>query len=322
MMRILLVLGALLGVSACTVDERALVPPTVDEDPSLPAIEVNGTRLHAESIGDPAKPLVVFLHGGPGVDYRSMRPLKAIADDGYHVVFFDHRGAGLSRRHSDCDAFAGDAYLHDLEAIVDRYGGSATAPVAFVGRSWGAMYATMYVNRHPERVRALVLAEPGAFTRPELDDYLSRLMKVGVFSEEFKDAAEARRFLTPDDHAREDFLAVLASAILDEKMGMDPNRPEPHWRFGAAAQRCSLKVAGDFDWTQHLAEYRGDALFLHGEKNQVHTLEHQQALAAHYPRSHVVTLKGVGHDLLFNAFDESIALIREELRAGFAGGAP
>lgn len=319
--KLLFTVALLVGLSCCTVDEQALVPATVDEDPSLPAIDIDGTRVHAESFGDPQKPLVVFLHGGPGADYRSMLPLRAIADDGYHVVFFDHRGAGLSRRYSDCEAFAGDAYLHDLEAVIDHYAVSSTAPIALVGHSWGAMYATWYVDRHPERVRSVVLAEPGAFTRPELDEYMSRLMKIGVFSAEFEDASAARRILTPDDHAREDFLVLLSSRILDDKLGVDPNRPEPKWRYGAAAQRCSLKVAGDFDWTTHLASYRGRALFVHGERNRVHTLEQQTSLAAHYPNARLVTLNGVGHDMFYNAFDASLTLIRGELSAAFAGGA-
>ena len=48
-----------------------LVPKTVMEDPLLPRIEVNGTLLHAESFGDIHDPVIIFLHGGPGSDYRA-----------------------------------------------------------------------------------------------------------------------------------------------------------------------------------------------------------------------------------------------------------
>src|SRR5262245_42590754 len=87
-----------------------LVPRTVIEDPSLPQIQVNGTHLHAEAFGDPAAPTVIALHGGPGADYRSMLKLKALADEGYRVVFFDNRGAGLSQRH-DSDTYKWGTYL-------------------------------------------------------------------------------------------------------------------------------------------------------------------------------------------------------------------
>lgn len=49
-----------------------LVAPTVDDDPSLPALEVNGTRLHVEMRGSADAPVLLFLHGGPGGDYRYM----------------------------------------------------------------------------------------------------------------------------------------------------------------------------------------------------------------------------------------------------------
>ena len=47
-------------------DPGLLVPKTVDEDPSLPSIFVNGTQLHAETYGDPHNPMIVVLQGGPG----------------------------------------------------------------------------------------------------------------------------------------------------------------------------------------------------------------------------------------------------------------
>ncbi len=80
-----------LAASACDImspgDPGNLVPPTVAEDASLPAIEMNGSRFHAETFGNPANPVIVLLHGGPGGDYRSLRALSgrydghSLADD-------------------------------------------------------------------------------------------------------------------------------------------------------------------------------------------------------------------------------------------------
>ena len=78
-----------------------LVPRTVAEDPSIPAIELNGLRFHAETFGNPAKPVIVMLHGGPGGDYRGMLRLAgrynaySLTDD-YFVVYWDQRGTGKS----------------------------------------------------------------------------------------------------------------------------------------------------------------------------------------------------------------------------------
>src|SRR5262245_20847694 len=103
---ILLVLGlaALLTCCLAPTADGNLVPKTVDGDPSLPRIELNGSVFHAEAFGDPAAPVLVVLHGGPGVDYRRMLRLRRSVDgvaleDRHRVVFWDQRGSGLSRRH-------------------------------------------------------------------------------------------------------------------------------------------------------------------------------------------------------------------------------
>jgi proline iminopeptidase len=289
-----------------------LVPCTVDEDPSLPHLAVRDTNLHLETFGTRGHPVVIALHGGPGNDYRYMLPLAQLAADGFFVVFWDQRGAGLSRRH-DCDAITGDAYMKDLEAIVDLFARSPSDRVSFVGKSWGAMYATWYTNEHPDRVASLVLAEPGGFTRPEVDAFYKRLYQVSLVSETVNEAAFFARTLTPDDHARADFRVAIQSAIADKPLGITP--PEPFWRHGAVAGQCLQQSAGDFDWTTNLSRYTKDVLFLHGELNTVHTLDHMQSLAAHYPHAHVVTIPGVGHDMFSHAPEQSLALVRSQLEA-------
>src|SRR6185436_19073286 len=99
-------------------DPGNLVPKTVDQDPALPQIEVAGAQLHAEAYGDPEAPIVMVLHGGPGSDYRSLLPLKELAHDGYRVVFWDQRGAGLSQRFP-ADTYSFDLYLDDLVEVIE-----------------------------------------------------------------------------------------------------------------------------------------------------------------------------------------------------------
>ena len=77
----------------------ALVPLTVDQDPGLLAISVNDTHLHSEAFGDPNDPMVIFLHGGPGSDYRNGMKVVNLIYDQYYVVMYDQRGSGLSKRH-------------------------------------------------------------------------------------------------------------------------------------------------------------------------------------------------------------------------------
>lgn len=63
-----------------------LVPATVDQDISIPAIEVNNTRLHLETFGNSSNQTIIFLHGGPGTgDFRAFsRMLEEY--DGYKLT--------------------------------------------------------------------------------------------------------------------------------------------------------------------------------------------------------------------------------------------
>ena len=117
------------GLAGCEAmspsDPGNLVPRTVLDDPTLPAIELNGTRLHAETMGDPANPVIVFLHGGPGGDYRSMLRLANRYDgysltDDYFLVYWDQRGSGLSARVDESELTIGK-FVDDLNAVVNRY---------------------------------------------------------------------------------------------------------------------------------------------------------------------------------------------------------
>ena len=60
-------IGILLMSSCENMEEMdqpgALVPKTVDEDPLLPGIEINGTLLHAETFGDINNPIMVAITG-------------------------------------------------------------------------------------------------------------------------------------------------------------------------------------------------------------------------------------------------------------------
>jgi len=108
---------------------------TVLDDASLPQIEINGVRLHAETYGDPSNPVIIVLHGGPGGDYRSQLGAKSLADTNF-VVFYDQRGAGLSER-VPAEELTVRAYMAELDAVIEKY--SPDRPVTLLGHSWGRL---------------------------------------------------------------------------------------------------------------------------------------------------------------------------------------
>jgi proline iminopeptidase len=242
MMRNTLLLAAL-ALSGCLNPSEPgnLVPKTVTEDPSLPRIEVAGTQLHAEAFGDPQAPMVVVLHGGPGSDYRGLLPLQALAANGYRVVFFDQRGAGLSQRYDE-SFYSFDGYLEDLRQVIEHYSVAPGQPFVFIGHSWGAMYATWFINEHCDyggRLRGAILSDPGGFTKLQLDAFMRGFnSSFPLTGDQLNDAFWASQFMSADDHARADYLRTLLALRGAPAEHRDPAKPMPLWREGAVVNEA------------------------------------------------------------------------------------
>ena len=209
-----------------------LVPLTVDQDPSLPSIQVNGTRLHAEAFGHADSALLVVIHGGPGSDYRYLLNCKEFADKGFRVVFYDQRGSGLSQRHSK-DSYSIELMADDLGAVIGHYKTHPGQKVFLLGHSWGAMLATAYINEHPDQIAGAILGEPGGFTYAQVKDYLSRSQHYGMFSEALNDAVYLDQFFTgkEDQHEILDYKFGLWAATEDAKNSPIGNEGSlPFWR--------------------------------------------------------------------------------------------
>lgn len=306
------------------------VPRTVADDPALPHETVHGVRLHVRTVGDPADPVVVVIHGGPGNDSRYLEPLAALADR-HLVVFYDQRGSGLSERVGEDRLRLADFY-DELDGVVDRFGRGR--PVSLVGHSWGAMLASGYLGRHPEKVHRVVLAEPGMLD----PDAARRLMdatngmrpaltlEVGL--------AAARAWLEslhvrgPDADARGDrFMSALMRADVQGNptagyyCGRDPSTAGPfeEWRFGARVAPALFREAraADGSWAVDFAagveRYDGKVLFLAGSCNTLIGEAQQRRHMRHFKNPELVVIEGAGHRMFNEKPAESLAAVRRYL---------
>ncbi len=315
-----------LAVAACDTKSPTepgnLVPRTVAEDPSLPAIELNGARFHAQTFGNPANPVLIFLHGGPGGDYRGMLPLadvyggRSLADD-HFLVFWDQRGSGLSQRVGK-EQLTGEVYLADLNALVDRY--SPSRPVYLIGISWGGMFATDYINRYPQKVAGAVLIEPGPLDGPTAEQVNKELFDIDIGSEWLNDFAWSSGFLTPDDHARLDYERVLGLRDAQPRFHESQTNREPIWRMGAAANRYiqedgQTNGVPTYDFTNHLSAFPTPVLFIAGSLSEVLGEPLQKKQVLKYPSASLVVIDGAGHDVAWVKTAEVMTQIRAYLGA-------
>ena len=305
--KFILAIISILMLGACSKERKIneegnLVPKTVDQDTSLPSISANGTQLHAEAFGNPDSALLIILHGGPGSDYRYLLNCKAFANQGYRVVFYDQRGSGLSKRHPK-NSYYLQLMSDDLSAVIAHYRTSPTQKVFFLGHSWGAMLATIYINQYPTRVNGVILAEPGGFIWKDVTDYIKRSRSIKFTSELLNDIFYIDQFITgkESEHAILDY--KYASLTLSEGSKDNPTGDEGRtlsWRPGAIVNYAASDL-GDKekpDWTKNLNKYTTKALFVYSENNKAYGLAHAQKVASAYPNIQLLKVNGAGHNMI------------------------
>jgi proline iminopeptidase len=243
------------------------------------------------------------------------------------VVFYDQRGSGLSQRVAD-DRLTLEGLYTELDGVVDRFGRGR--PVRLVGHSWGAMLASGYAGRHPEKLSHLVLAEPGMLTSEDARRFVAATngMRPPLTPEVAWLGArtwlESLHVDGPDADARGDwFVATLTSARFEGHpiAGYFCNRDlgtarMESWRFGARVAPALLRPAGmdgpspRVDFVSGVERFPGKVLFLAGSCDTVIGPEQQRRHMRHFRAAELVVIQGAGHTLFGEKPEESVAAVR------------
>lgn len=318
-----------------------LVPKTVTEDPMLPSIDVNGALLHAEAFGDINNPILLFLHGGPGGDYRPFISQYGVENasrypdersitngglsqlqDEYYCVFYDQRGAGLSERF-DQGVIDTDMYVNDLDGVIDHYlekketeTGITEQQVSIFAWSYGGILSTEYINSYPNKVKDIIFYEPGPFAKNVLD-YLAEnmtmiLQQVGeVWLEEY---LLSHDHITPDSHERGDYQFTLTNNGSQPEFHMDIKTP--YWRFGSfvGAENLDYFTSDNYDITSNLGAFSGRSLFMGGQLTLNDLPKYMELQMEYYPGSQLVIIPMTGHTGVWEKPDEIADAVRAFLQ--------
>jgi len=317
-----------------------LVPKTVMEDPLLPKLTLNGATFHAETMGNIETPIIIFLHGGPGSDYRALISQRGMENasrypeertvthgglsqlqDEYFCVFYDQRGGGLSQRF-DRGIMNFGLFVEDLDAMIDYFlqkkedeTGIRDSQVYLFAWSFGGTLATGYTNQYPGKVKDIVAFEPGPLST-EVWDYVKEnvtfvLSQIG--KEWLEEYLLAHDHFTSDGHERADYqymMNVSQADLSQPEFHADPNTP--YWRAGALLIDDNLDFveSTDFDITSNLHQYEGRFLFVGSEKVMQDLPEYANLQMQYYPVKELVEIPGVGHTGPWENPDAIAAIIR------------
>lgn len=203
---------------------------------------VDGIRTHTRRTADPgtgATP-VVLVHG-LAVSHRYLTPLALALADTHPVYAPDLPGFGLTERPGT--AYDVPRHADHLAAWLAAY---RMPPVCLVGHSFGAEVVAALAARHPDAVRAVVLAGPtsdpaarsrrGQFGRWLVDTLREAPLQAPILVRDVVDARPWRVHATLSHSVRngvEADLVRIAAPTLVVTGSRDPVVPAP-WRSQVA----------------------------------------------------------------------------------------
>ncbi len=271
------------------------------EPPSGQPISIrsrDGTRLHAESFGDPNGPTIVLAHGWTEMLTYWVYVIHELSARGYHVVAYDLRGHGHSEPASDGD-YSLERFGEDLEAVL-----ATTVPAGqravVAGHSLGAMSIAAWAEHHDVERRVSgaallntgvgdLLAEHLLVPVPSLAQALNRTLPPSLT---LGSHAAVPRFSTPLTQAIVRYIAFGPSAT--------PAQIAFYERMLVACPpdvRADVGLAlSDMDLYHALPRLTVPAIVVAGAEDRLTPPAHADRIAAALPDARrVVVLPATGH---------------------------
>ena len=123
-------------------------------------VDVDGAKIRPEGADAAEVPTIAIVHDGPGADHTTFKhpafrpPLVEAAQ----LLYYDQRGHGRSDG-SDPERWRLDVWADDLHGLLGILG--VEQPIVF-GSGFGALVATRFAGRYPDRLSKLILSRPVA----------------------------------------------------------------------------------------------------------------------------------------------------------------
>lgn len=129
------------------------VAPDVDAQATHGYADSAGVKIHYAALGDPAKPLIIFIHGFPDYWYTWREQMKVLSKD-YYCVAIDQRGYNLSDKPKGGDNYQMKYLIADVIAVIKHL---KREKATVVGHDWGGAVAWGVAINAPQYVEKLII---------------------------------------------------------------------------------------------------------------------------------------------------------------------
>ena len=118
--------------------------------------EKDGHKVYFAEYGNPRGFPVLVLHGGPGGCFKA-KHVKVFDLKKYRVIGFDQRGCGKSHPLGQGQKNTVQDTLDDIDRLLEHL--EIYEKIIIRGGSWGSTLALLFAERHPEKVKKLLLSQ-------------------------------------------------------------------------------------------------------------------------------------------------------------------
>lgn len=266
-------------------------------------VDIEGPGLVPDGPLMREKPTLVLMHGGPGYDHSSFKPIFSRLADIAQIVYYDHRGHGRSSRRPAAE-WTLDTFADDLVRLCDALG--IVKPVV-LGQSFGGFVAQRYLARHPAHAARVVLSSTS--------HHMGLERKVAMFgslggpaardaARAFWAAPSAATWAPYNEHCRD--LYNTTKALNDDARRRIVFVEEILFASASGEQQTMQLLPG-------LARVQCPVLVMAGEQDPVTPLQDAREIAAAIPApwGRLVTFAGAGHGAWRDEPDAAMAILRE-----------
>jgi proline iminopeptidase len=284
-----------------------------DAVPREGTLSVADTELAYLRLGD--GPPVVVMPGGPRFGYAYLRKGFDLLANGREVVYYDERGSGASAL-GDPELVSTAGTLSDLDGLLDGLGIERTT---LVGHSLAAHMVALYAATQPERVSALVLANPGPPLVPELMESFGKEMGSRRPTEDAEEIArieESPEYKARDAKTLEQYYRLRHGPFFRDR----DNALQADFGFTQITAENVIEAAprvfrdfADHDLPGKLATISCPTLVVHGEVDPI-PVESSRFIADAIPHGQLLVIPGGSHYALVEDPDTFAASIEPFLR--------
>ena len=266
-------------------------------------VDIEGCGLVPDGAAMREKPTLILLHGGPGYDHSSFKPIFSQLADVAQIVYVDHRGHGRSDRRPAAE-WTLDTFADDVVRLCDVLG--LVKPIV-LGQSFGGFVAQRYLARHPQHPARVILSSTSHHMG--LPRKLAMFEKLG--GPEARAAAEAF-WLAPGDVTWVRY-QQLCTPLYNTRPPADPQSRE---RTVFNNQILFTSAGGEqrtMNLLPGLARVCCPVLVMAGEQDPVTPLADAQEIAAAIsePWGRLVTFANAGHGAWRDEPEAAMAVIRD-----------